>query len=391
MAHVLIGLAEALPAPEVVFSLLRAGHEVSAFARSRKLPLAHLPLRALHVIPAPEEDARAAAAGVLRIMAGRDPPDVVLPLDDAGLWLVNEALGGDPRIAGATGRQAAIALDKEQQIARARAVGLDVPETMILHGGDVPAFDEERPLIAKPARAVSVLDGRLVKGAGLYVLKHADLAGLDGAFARTGGPLLLQPLVHGRGEGLFGFAAGGRVHAWSAHERMRMMNPHGSGSSACRLIRPDPLLCARVEKFLVAIGWHGAFMVEFLRDEAGRPWFMELNGRMWGSMALARRAGLEYPAWNVAACTDAGFVPEHAAVTDFGRVERHLGRDILHLLFTLRGPKSAFHRAGWPRFGKSLIQVLRPGRARNFYNYDPDFPFYFLRDALWTIRKTLRR
>ena len=38
-----------------------------------------------------------------------------------------------------------------------------------------------------------------------------------------------------------------------------------------------------------------------LRDGEGTAWFMELNGRAWGSMALARRLGHEYPRWAVQA------------------------------------------------------------------------------------------
>ena len=37
----------------------------------------------------------------------------------------------------------------------------------------------------------------------------------------------------------------------------------------------------------------------------GPAWFVELNGRPWGSMALARRQGLEYPAWQVTLALDA--------------------------------------------------------------------------------------
>ena len=51
MAHVLIGFAEALPAPEVVFSLLAAGHRVSAFARTGDMPAARLPFDHLPSFP----------------------------------------------------------------------------------------------------------------------------------------------------------------------------------------------------------------------------------------------------------------------------------------------------------------------------------------------------
>jgi len=80
-----------------------------------------------------------------------------------------------------------------------------------------------------------------------------------------------------------------------------MMDPEGSGSSACTPIAVRPELRDAVALMMARLEWEGLFMVELLGDEAGRAWFMELNGRAWGSMALARRMGLEYPAWAVAA------------------------------------------------------------------------------------------
>lgn len=201
-------------------------------------------------------------------------------------------------------------------------------------------------------------------------------------------------LIHGVGEGVFGFVTDKGVLAWSGHQRVRMMNPHGSGSSACQALMPEAELCAQVTTFLEAIGWQGAFMVELLRDAAGTPWFMELNGRQWGSMALARRQGLEYPAWNVAACETADFVPTVPALpsnTARPLVLRNLGREILHLLFVLRGPKSTFHKEKWPKFWHSLCGVLKPSHPRLFYNYDASNRGYVLRDALWSVKKALKR
>ncbi len=56
---------------------------------------------------------------------------------------------------------------------------------------------------------------------------------------------------------------------------------------------------------------------------------MELNGRAWGSMALARRRGFEYPAWNVHAALDPDFVPvEPADPPEI--LARHLGMELAH-------------------------------------------------------------
>ena len=88
-----------------------------------------------------------------------------------------------------------------------------------------------------------------------------------------------------------------------------MMNPHGSGASACRLNPVEPGLSEAAERMMTGIGWRGPFMIELLRDDAGTAQFMELNGRLWGSTALVRRAGFDYPAWAVAQALDPGFAP----------------------------------------------------------------------------------
>lgn len=397
MAHVLIGFAEALPAAEVAFSLLAAGHRVSAFGRVDRLPLRYLPLSSFRRIPAPETNSVAAADALRTLMQGAiegaGPPDLFLPLDDTGLWLAGAAGLAPDRVAGASGMQAEIALDKARQLQAALAAGLAVPPTLIPDclTQDNSAIGLPVPAIAKPARAVFVSDGKLEKGEAIYLTDKEALRAFLEATRAEDGPWLVQPLIAGRGEGVFGYGIGQRVVAWSGHTRLRMMNPHGSGSSACAAAQVDPSLREPVEAFIRNIGWRGPFMMEFLRDADGTHWFMELNGRMWGSMALARRQGLEYPAWAVAGARDPGFVPNPPDALRQDIVVRHLGRDILHMLFVLRGPKTAFHRAAWPRFHRSIAAVLRPAPAHEFYNYDPAFSRYFLRDAFWTVKRTLLR
>lgn len=389
MAHILIGFAEALPAPEVVFSLRHAGHSVSAFARRPDLPIAEL-LTRLHVVPAPEQDISACVAALDALMSGDDAADFILPMDDAALWLSARLAPGTP-VAGATGAAVIAALDKSIQVKQAAAAGLAVPPTW--EAFELPAMlgDLPYPVIAKPALAVHGRGGHLGKDDAVY-LPDRDAATAFQAARGAGDDLyLLQPLIKGQGEGVFGFMTGQGVVGWSGHRRLRMMNPHGSGSSACMSFQPDAELCARVQDFLHRLNWRGAFMVELLRGEDGTAWFMELNGRMWGSMALARRQGLEYPAWSVAQAMTPDFVPDAPHPPSRPIVQRHLGRDLLHLLFTLRGPKSEFHRDGWPSVWRSLPAVLKPASGASFYNYDPDFPRYYLKDALWTVRKALKR
>lgn len=387
--RVLFGFAEALPAPEVFFSLRDAGFECRVFCRAGERPLLtrSLPLGAPFEITAPEADAAQAAADLRRILA-ENAFDALLGLDDNALFVIDRAFAdGAPEglaIANPLGAPAAVALDKTRQIAAAREAGLDIPETIVaadresLRAAEIPA-----PLIVKPAMAVTLRDGRFDKGRAHFFETAAELRAaadaLDVLF-----PALIQPLIPGHGEGVFGFADERGVSAWSGHRRIRMMNPHGSGASACASVAPDPALKAAAAAMISAIGWRGPFMIELLRGEDGRAYFMELNGRLWGSLALARRSGFEYPAWAVRQALDPSFAPPEVAAKS-GMTTRHLGRDLLHLLHVLRGPKSDFHKAGWPSFWRSLPAVLAPQQGKRFYNYDPAFPYFFLRDAMATV------
>jgi len=399
MARVLLGFAAALAAPEALFSLHAAGHEVRFFDRDgrRRAPVLSLPGQAAPaLIPAPEADA-ATATEALRAAQRAAPADVVLPLDDASLQLVNVAFGADaaplgdapmPRLACAAGAQAAAALDKTVQIEAARAAGLPPPPAWIARTAqELAAALAEVPLpaIVKPALVARLVDGRLRRDAAVYALARCDLD-----VSALPLPAIVQPLIHGTGEGVFGFATPAGVVAWSGHRRLRMMNPHGSGASACRSRRPAPEETAAVGRLVEGLGWRGPFMVELLRPECGPPLFMELNGRLWGSLALARRGGHEHPAWAVAQALDPAFVPAAPPIPD-GLEVRHLGRELLHLMFLLRGPKTDFHRRDWPRLLPALAAVLRPGPGRGFYDHDPSAPRFFLREAAANVIAALRR
>jgi hypothetical protein len=387
---VLIGFAEAVAAPETVFSLTRAGYDVRAFCRTGSGRALHgLPVGDLLPITAPEHSIEQAIADLRRGVGKLGSQCRVLALDDVALWLVDAAFGhGEISVISATGDQAAFALDKTRQLAAARAAGLATPETVIAGSLDEVRQVNRFPAIVKPSLAIAVENGRLVKQPVRYLMDATDRAALPAT--AYGFPALVQPLIVGVGEGVFGFATAGGVVQWSGHRRVRMMNPHGSGASACTSNPPDETTKRRVAAVLGSIGWRGPFMVEFLRGGDGTLWFMEVNGRLWGSLALARRAGFEYPAWAVAQAADPTFVPTRDPAASGPTTVRHLGRDLLHLLHVLRGPRTAFHRAGWPRFWPTLGAVLRPGRRAGFYNYDPRWPGFFLRDAVAVVRQALR-
>ncbi|WP_370124801.1 hypothetical protein [Streptacidiphilus sp. MAP12-33] len=368
----LVGFAEALAAPEAAFCLAEHGYRVVAFTRRGSRPALAASRRVEVVeVTAPEDDADACVRDIADAVE-RHRPVAVLPLDDHALWACSRKDLPVP-LAGPTGERARFALDKRDQIAAALAAGLAVP------GGEGAG-----PWFVKPALAVVEHEGRLLRPTGALARDEDEIEALT---ARIDGPVLVQRVVSGVGEGVFGFATASGVGAFSGHRRIRMMNPRGSGSSACRSVPvPDELRDA-AERLMEGIGWRGLFMVELLRDQDGTAWFMEVNGRAWGSMALAVRRGYPYPVWAVRQALDPAFAPEPPE----GPPEllcRHLGRELVHLLAVLRGASGA-DAGRWPGRGETLRAML-PRRGDRWYNWRRGEAGVFLRDTYETVAGQIR-
>lgn len=391
---VVVGFAEALSAPEVVWSLADAGFEVVAFARQgRRAAIRHSRYVTVRDIRSPEVDASGSVADLAGLLAasGRESlhDRVLLPLDDISLWLCGQvALPPGWILAGPQGSCLELALDKSRQVPLARSSGFNVPESSLAwHPGELTAAAGRLPLILRPAHAASVIDNRRHPGRNWICSDRAELEQVMSAW-RPHGPLLVQAYLQGVGEGVFGLATDAGVAAWTAHRRLRMMNPHGSGSSAC-VSQPVPEDARRpVENFIRASAWRGLFMVELLRDADHRLWFVEFNGRAWGSLALSRRQGLDYPAWAVRLALDSRFVPQCESDTSQPITCRNLGRELMHLLFVARGPKSRAVRQ-WPSLWSACSGLLGLHRRSSFYNWRKDDWKVFFLDLWYTLRDQL--
>lgn len=393
-ATVLVGFAEAMAAPEVVWSLVDEGFCVVAFTRKgHASALRHSRHIVCHEICPPESDLQTALSDIRSLLLSlganaEGTRGILFPLDDKAVWLCSRVqFDSHWLLAGPRGPNAELALNKCLQTKMAQDAGFDVPKTLFARtADDVLAFSdgESFPLILKSAECVPVREGR-VCGCRKWIC--ADRGELERAVAEWSErvPLLVQPFIVGTGEGIFGLAAPEGVRAWSAHRRLRMMNPQGSGSSACVSQPLAQDLRSKAEKLIAMAKWHGLFMIELLRDDAGNVWFVELNGRPWGSMALSRAQGIEYPAWHVKLAIDQNSQAGTESSSAPGVVCRHAGREFMHLLFVLRGPKSrALSR--WPSFWKTMSDVARVRADDVFYNWRRDDPKVFMADFCYTVK-----
>lgn len=388
--RVLVGFAESLASIESAWMLRDAGYEVHAFSRRGRRPaLRRSPGITVHLVPSPQADA-AGCVDEIVALCGRLDAAFLVPFDDDAVWLLDAVHPSvAARVVGPVGPQAVLALDKRLQCAAAAAAGLDVPETMVVNGaireGGVPA--STTGWVIKPALAVQLRDGRLSKGSARVVHEVAEL---EADLATRDEPVLVQPQLSGVGEGIFGLASGAGVTRVSGHRRIRMMNPAGSGASACVAAEPRPDEAAATTRLLTAVDWPGLFMVELLRDAQGRGWFMELNGRTWGSMALAARRGLRYPVWAVDAAAGHDSPDITGPLDPHAPMLRHVGREIVHLAFVARGPRDVSQAADWPTLGGSLRDVLRWGRDDRAYNLRRGEVRCWLADTVGTVRDQVR-
>jgi biotin carboxylase len=394
--RVLVGFAESVAAPEAAYSLVEAGYEVVAFARrGRQVPLRHLGQTSVVAVTPPEENA-ARTVSELRQLLAADHFDAVLPLDDFAVWLCDEAGAGSPVADGSGGLLVGFgnggvtpALDKRVQLAAAQNAGFACPHTVVLSTAADLVTNPDFPVILKPALAADVDGNRLRRGSFAICSGPQELTR---ALAAWGGrePMLLQRHVAGTGEGLFGIAGPSGVTAWSAHRRLRMMNPAGSGSSACVSIAVDPRLIGPATAFIEEIGWRGPFMIELLRESNGTAWFMEFNGRLWGSLALARRGSYEYPAWAVQQVQD-GMLPNVPPALPVGLTCRHLGRELVHLMLVARGPRSTALDQDWPRLLPTVRALASRAGNQHWYNYRRGSSRVFWSDSWLTVAEALRK
>jgi hypothetical protein len=392
-AIVIIGFAEALSAPEVAWSLVDRGFEVVALARrGSRAALRHSRLVRVFEVTPPETDLARTEKdlkdAITSFCESSNIPVVVMPLDDYALWLFGRSdVRHEALLVGPEGEALDLALDKRKQVQLAQSAGFSVPPYRLLERSeDISKMEITFPLVFKPALAAAQSAGTLSRGHSWVCGDWDELNSAIKLWAGQG-PMILQQFVPGVGEGIFGLATARGVLAWSGHRRLRMMNPQGSGSSACMAVPHIDERCkASAERFLETSGWRGLFMIEMLRDDFGNLWFIEFNGRAWGSMALARRLGFEYPAWAVQMALNPDAILEMPQPTGAATICRHLAREILHVLFVFRGSHSKALKR-WPSIWTALSQVCRIGRHDRWYNWRDNDPKVFLSDSfgsLWS-------
>jgi predicted ATP-grasp superfamily ATP-dependent carboligase len=186
------------------------------------------------------------------------------------------------------------ALDKSKTWRLARQLGVRAPETVLVSRAGPSDAPAGYPIVVKPLRSKVTVDGQLQTIAA-EVIRDQDTYRRHIEQWLPHSDLLRQEFIYGRGVGAeFLFDRGKKVWHF-VHERIHEVPLSGGASSYRRSVPPTPALLADAEKILSSLQWHGVAMVEFRVDANGQHWLIEVNPRLWGSLALAIDAGVDFP------------------------------------------------------------------------------------------------
>ena len=299
MARVLVTDAARGSAISIIRSLGRRGIAVVAADSDPRAPgLKSRYAEAGLVYPRPADDPEATVAALLSA-ARTQAVDLIIPVTDdviLPLTQARERFDGVCELALAEPDALATASDKLATLELARRLGIPTPRTALVTTAAEAAQAAEGlgwPVVLKPRVSRGYADGAVAA----YNVEYADRPEtLVEQMRRFEGrcPVLLQQYYAGEGQGIEVLSHSGRPLAAFQHRRLREVPTTGGASSFRESVPLDPTLLGHSLRLLEELSWTGLAMVEF-KVGADGPQLMEVNGRIWGSLPLAVKSGMDFP------------------------------------------------------------------------------------------------
>lgn len=175
------------------------------------------------------------------------------------------------------------AFDKILTFKIARKLNIPCPE--MIENPSLISF----PAIIRPKKSRRIVENRVVADKLFYALSPRDLVSFNPDLYFT------QEYVPGQGYGFYALFDEGRPKAYFMLKRIHEV-PFTGGPSSLRESVYEEKLKEYGLKILKELNWHGPAMVEFRKDfRDGKFKLIEINARLWGSLALPIYAGIDFP------------------------------------------------------------------------------------------------
>jgi len=224
---------------------------------------------------------------------------VLIASSDATVALIHrhrERLEQRVRIALAREPALGIAINKERTLEVAKRLGLSVPHSVSVKGVsevDTALSEIGLPAVVKPVE--SWVWNKQQKGLRLerkLVTTPEEARRAVEELTSFGRAVLFQQFIPGRRESISLLYAQNQIYVCYAQRHMRIV---GGESSMRQSIAVPPDIGNQAERLVREIDLEGCSEIEFRRDNAGNPYLMEINPRLWTSTELAVRSGVDFP------------------------------------------------------------------------------------------------
>ena len=284
--------------------------------------------------------------------------DLIVPATEVSLGVFLDPNCGDhlrQRAVLPSRESLAFAINKESVLQLARDLAIPVPASVLASNGNVPALPFSYPVAVKPVHSKQVKGGRIVDRRVAYARNEAELREILTAVSDSA--FQIQQLVRGHGVGIELLFVHGEPIWNFAHRRVHELPLTGGGSSYRCSIEPPTELLQNSIALLRSLEWHGVAMVEWKVDDDGSAFLIEINPRLWGSIALAIDAGVDFPRALLAVAQ--GRIPGPQPFYRFGYYTRDIARDLDWQIANLRADHSDPQLLTRPKL-RSLLELLRP-------------------------------
>lgn len=193
-----------------------------------------------------------------------------------------------------------VAFDKALTLKLAERLGVPMPRTFFIESQEdlESALGQiEYPCVIKPRHSCLWVADKGMRGKTEIAQNREQAREIAmRVHSTTNTWPLLQEKLSGQEFGIFGLWQDGQWQVKFAHKRLRSLDPMGGASCLRQSIDLPSDMAGYAEKLMAELKWQGPAMVEFKLDKPdGSPKLMEINGRFWGSLALAIASGVDFP------------------------------------------------------------------------------------------------
>jgi predicted ATP-grasp superfamily ATP-dependent carboligase len=364
LARILVLDGHSAAALAVTRSAGRAGHWVAVGAGRGAFAAAKLSRFCNESVdyPVSTDDAEGFVACVLELTRIHEI-DLVLPITDwtiGPLSIHRDRFANLCKVVLPSHGAFEAASDKHRTLQLAQSLGIEVPVSYLIRSmSDLDAAkDLVFPVVVKDRQSVRWFQNRAVLGSVSYAYSQNELQRAVASRLQSTEDVLVQQFVGGIGIGFSCFIANGKVFLPFEWERIREVDPRGSGSSCRKSIALDPPLAELSGRLISAIGFEGIAMVEYKKTKDGRFVLMEINGRFWGSIALPIASEIDYPRFLIDWYLSGKLPPDIFSYKTDITCRRMVGE--LGHLNNLRVGKPAQWPAEYPRFWMNLMKMAIP-------------------------------